>query len=161
MIFEPVFRALNNAGARYLVVGGLAVVLHGHFRMTGDVDLIVHLEKENCRRAVQALLDLGFKPRSPVDPISFADSDTRQDWINTKGLTVFSFFGTSELPLEVDLFVREPFDFGELWGKRKEAMVGQTVVPVIDMESLIRLKEMSGRRQDLDDIDELRRLSGE
>ncbi|MGH7318339.1 MAG: hypothetical protein ACRELA_01720 [Candidatus Rokuibacteriota bacterium] len=39
-ILEPVFKALNDSGVRYVVVGGLAVVLHGHARLTVDVDLI-------------------------------------------------------------------------------------------------------------------------
>ena len=35
-VFEPIFQALNDAGARYVVVGGLAVVLQGHARLTVD-----------------------------------------------------------------------------------------------------------------------------
>ena len=38
---EVIFLALNNAGVRYLVAGGLAVVAHGFVRFTNDVDLIV------------------------------------------------------------------------------------------------------------------------
>ena len=33
-IFEPLFKSLNKARVRYVVVGGLAVVLHGHARLT-------------------------------------------------------------------------------------------------------------------------------
>jgi hypothetical protein len=36
-IFAPVFRALNEAGAPFLVIGGHAVVLHGHLRNTFDL----------------------------------------------------------------------------------------------------------------------------
>jgi hypothetical protein len=36
--FEPVFSAMNDAAVRYLVVGEVAVVLHGHLRTTGDLD---------------------------------------------------------------------------------------------------------------------------
>ena len=38
-----VFAALDEAGARYVVVGGLAVVLHGYARLTSDIDLVVDL----------------------------------------------------------------------------------------------------------------------
>jgi hypothetical protein len=34
-----VFAALERAKVRYLVVGGVAVVLHGHLRVTADLDL--------------------------------------------------------------------------------------------------------------------------
>ena len=51
---ESLVRALNEAGVRYLIVGGLAVVAHGHARFTGDVDLVVDLEADNARRASQS-----------------------------------------------------------------------------------------------------------
>jgi hypothetical protein len=39
--FEQIFEALGQAGVRYVVVGGVAVVLHGHPRLTADRDLVV------------------------------------------------------------------------------------------------------------------------
>lgn len=63
---ERVLGALERAGVRYLVVGGVAVVLHGYLRTTADLDLVVGLEPENVRRAVGAFRDLGFEPRVPV-----------------------------------------------------------------------------------------------
>lgn len=40
---ESVLKALNDSGVRYLVVGGIAVVMHGHLRTTADLDLVVDL----------------------------------------------------------------------------------------------------------------------
>ncbi len=40
-LFEPIFEALNRADARYVVVGGVAVILLGHTLMTADLDLAV------------------------------------------------------------------------------------------------------------------------
>ncbi len=40
-MFEPIFDALNEGGVRYVVVGGFAVVLHGHVRLTVDLDLVL------------------------------------------------------------------------------------------------------------------------
>ncbi len=37
---EQVLSALNATGVRYLVVGGVAVVLHGHLRTSADVDAL-------------------------------------------------------------------------------------------------------------------------
>ena len=42
-LFEPRFRALNVTGARDVVVGGLATVLHGYAHFTADADLVVNL----------------------------------------------------------------------------------------------------------------------
>ncbi len=44
--FEDVFRALNKAKVRYLVVGGVAVNIYGHPRFTGDIDILLLLESE-------------------------------------------------------------------------------------------------------------------
>ncbi len=54
---EQVLGALNCAQVRYLVVGGVAVVLHGYLRTTADLDLVLHLERENALRAMRALAE--------------------------------------------------------------------------------------------------------
>lgn len=52
--FGPIFRALNEAEVRYVIVGGLATVLHGHTRLTLDIDLVVDLEPSEAKKAIQA-----------------------------------------------------------------------------------------------------------
>lgn len=48
-------RALNQEGARYLLIGGFAVILHGFVRSTKDVDLLVDPSEENIRAVKRAL----------------------------------------------------------------------------------------------------------
>jgi hypothetical protein len=48
--FEAIIRALNQAGVRYIVVGGLAVIAHGFGRTTYDVDLVIELNPSNIKR---------------------------------------------------------------------------------------------------------------
>lgn len=48
-------RALNSAGARYLLVGGFAVVAHDATRFTKDIDLLVDDSPENVARVKQGL----------------------------------------------------------------------------------------------------------
>ena len=67
-LFEPIFDALNRNGVRYVVVGGVAVVLHGVARLTGDLDLAVDLTPSEARKAIDALVACGFRSRLPVDP---------------------------------------------------------------------------------------------
>lgn len=55
MIYVEVFRRLQEEGVRYLVVGGLAMNLHGIPRMTADIDLYVDLEKVNASRFLAAM----------------------------------------------------------------------------------------------------------
>lgn len=48
-------RSLNACGARYLVVGGFAVIQHGYLRTTGDIDLLYEDSLENQARVKKAL----------------------------------------------------------------------------------------------------------
>ena len=64
-LFEDFFRTLNQNGVRYVVVGGLAVVLHGHPRMTAVIDLVVDLEPSAARLAIQTLTEMGLRPMIP------------------------------------------------------------------------------------------------
>lgn len=50
-----VCRALEEAGARYVLIGGFAVILHGGHRTTKDIDLLVDPSPDNVARLKQAL----------------------------------------------------------------------------------------------------------
>jgi len=51
-------RELNQRGARYLVIGGLAIIAAGYPRTTGDVDLMVAADAENEAKVFSALSTL-------------------------------------------------------------------------------------------------------
>jgi hypothetical protein len=155
---ETVLAALNAAGVRYLVVGGVAVVLHGHLRTTADLDLVVDLEPANVVSALDALTALGFRPRAPVPAASFADESIRQQWIDEKGMTVFSMWSPSRPGFEVDIFAELPLDFAAAAGRCVRAPLETTEVPVAAIEDLINLKRAAGRPQDIQDIEALEAL---
>lgn len=48
---------LNRAGVKYVVIGGCAVILHGYFRTTHDIDLLVEPSPDNIRRLKKGLHD--------------------------------------------------------------------------------------------------------
>jgi hypothetical protein len=64
-LFEPIFAALENGAVRYVVVGGMATVLHRYARLTADVDIIVDQDPDEARKAIRELAALGFIPRAP------------------------------------------------------------------------------------------------
>lgn len=151
-----IFRALDDAEVRYLVVGGVAVVLHGYPRFTADLDLVVELTASNASAAIAALQTLGYRPRAPVRAEDFADEDVRASWREDKGLTVFSLWSPSFPGTEVDLFVEEPFDFGEAWSRRLDALLEDgTTVHAVGIGDLRALKASVGRPKDMDDIAQL------
>ena len=158
---ETVLAALNDAEVRYLVVGGVAVVLHGHLRTTADLDLVVQLRPDNARRAVEALDRLGFRPRPHVRALDFADEAIRRRWILERGLTVLSFWSPKHPGLEVDLFASEPFDFDAVHkrGIRLSLDTTETTIPSID--DLIALKRKVDRPRDREDIAALEALKAQ
>jgi predicted nucleotidyltransferase len=158
---EEVLAALNAARVRYLVVGGVAVVLHGHLRTTADLDLVVQLETENTLRAVAALTGLGYQPRAPVAAELLADPAARESWIRDKGMTVFSFSGSRFPGLEVDLFVAEPFDFEATFQRAIHVPLDETTAPVVALQDLLALKRAAARPIDLADIDALTSIAEE
>jgi len=159
---QTIIQALNEAGVRYLVVGGLAVVAHGHVRFTADIDLVLDFDEENLRRAVEVFAGLGFRPRAPVPLHQFADTKIRHGWIRDKGLTVFSLFSDDHLLTEVDLFVADPFKFDEAYARRVTMAIAPEVeATFVCFDDLVRMKKAAGRPQDLSDIEQLQNLSGE
>ena len=48
-------RALNESGARYVLIGGFAVIALGGTRTTKDIDLLIDPSRENVARVKQAL----------------------------------------------------------------------------------------------------------
>ena len=150
---EAIVQALEKAQVRYLIVGGLAVVAHGHTRFTGDVDLALDLDEDNALRAVEALAGLGYRPRAPVEMKDFADAAKRRSWIEGKGMTVFSTRSEAHPATEVDLFVENPMEFSPAFDRaaRFEVSPGITAT-FVSVTDLIAMKKLAGRPVDLDDI---------
>jgi hypothetical protein len=159
--FEIVFTALQKAGVRYLVVGGVAVVFHGYPRFTADLDLVVALDRENVLGLVDALTTLGYRPRAPVPAGALADAETRHAWMRDKNLTVFSFWSPEHPATEIDVFVAEPFPLEPALARALRVQLGELIVPVASIPDLIFLKRQSARPKDLDDIQALEAILAE
>jgi predicted nucleotidyltransferase len=151
-LFESVFAALNDSGARYVVVGGVATVLHGHARLTADIDIIVDLAPAAASAVVDALAGLGLRPRAPVPLSAFADPAARAEWVRGKAMTVFSLWDPSNPMLEIDLFLEHPLPFDELWARSIEVTLDTTTVRIAALDDLIALKRLAARPEDLQDI---------
>jgi hypothetical protein len=156
---DRVFEALNRAQARFVVVGGVAVVLHGHARFTKDLDLIIDFEPESARRAIAALVALGLSPGVPVDPADFADAEIRRFWASERGMRVFSLRDWDNPLHVVDLFVEHPSDFDSLWTRADVMQVAGGEIRVASIPDLLELKRAAGREQDQTDIAQLERIA--
>jgi len=160
-IFEDLFHSLNKEGVRYVVVGGLAVVLHGHPRLTADIDLVVDLEPAQASMAIRTLVAMGLRPRVPVEPDAFADPAQRRAWIEDRGMKVFNLYDSRDPLRSVDLFVEPPIPFEELWSRSELITLPMGDIRVASIDDLIRMKEIAGRPQDSEDIRALEALRNE
>jgi predicted nucleotidyltransferase len=154
-VFEPIFQILNTAGVRYVVVGGLATVLHGYARLTADVDLAVDLAPEEATKIIQALVAKGFRPQVPVSPEEFADQAVRETWFREKHMRAFSLVDPANPMRVVDLLLKPEVPFGDLLARSQEVTLHTTKIRIASINDLIALKRQAGRPQDLADIEQL------
>jgi hypothetical protein len=156
---ESIVKTLNRRRVRFIIVGGLAVAVHGFGRATFDVDLVVQLKPDNVRRALRALSAIGFRPTLPVPAEGFADPALRRRWIREKNMVVFQLHSDADPETRVDLFVAEPFPFDREYDHavHGEIMPGARA-RFVRLTTLLRMKKKAGREKDLEDIRQLRLL---
>ena len=154
-LYVPFFEALNDTQVRYVVVGGLATVLHGYARLTADIDLMVDLETAELRKGIDALTKYGMIPRLPVEPYDFAEPEIRRYWIDEKNMRVFSLWKPDEPLMSVDLFAEHPIEFEPVWSRAEVVQLGPVSVRIASISDLVALKSLAKRPQDLIDIEKL------
>lgn len=158
---REIFMALDKAQARYVVVGGLAVILHGYLRATRDIDLVIGLEPLNCLKGLQALEAVGLRPRLPVAMQDFANPEKRRDWHDNRHMLVFQLWDPKNPLRSIDIFVKEPINFSSLW--RDAVVKDYDGIPVrtASIPHLIEMKTVANRPQDRADIEQLRAIQEE
>ena len=138
-------RLLNDAGVRYVIVGGFALALHGAIRATKDIDVLIEPTLDNARRALEALRGLTHGVARELDPaeviakpITIIGDDPRVDLLTLAWSVRYADAAPSMLRMRIE----------------------DVEVPVADLDTLIRSKQ-TGRLQDLADaetLEELKRL---
>ena len=135
---------LHPHRVRYLIVGGEAVIFHGHVRLTGDVNFFFANDPENMDRVFAALDEFwdGDVPglEGPED-------------LSLEGTIVQ--FGLP--PNRIDLINSiDGIEFAEAWPGRVDAVLvtadGDVPIPFIGLEALAINKRATGRPKDLDDL---------
>jgi predicted nucleotidyltransferase len=156
MYYEEVFKSLETNNIRYLVVGGVALVLHGVVRLTGDLDLMIDLDAANIENFLKVMAYLGYKPKLPVKAADFAEPQKRAEWIKEKGMKVFPFIHNKDDFKLIDVFPENPLPFSEAYQRRQIISASQMKISTISFNDLITLKTLAGREQDKKDIEMLR-----
>lgn len=133
---------------RYLVVGGIAAILHGWPGATADLDLLGAIDKGNFTRLAAALQELG------------ASGEGWDGKPGTIGAATTWSLETDAGPVDL-LFVLEPWGtYEELRQTAVEMPAFGITIPVVSLDDLIELKRALGRPKDLRvaiELEDLRR----
>jgi hypothetical protein len=138
-------KALNDENARYVLIGGFAVILHGYVRATKDIDLLVDASPENVRRLKRAMATL------PDNAIELIEDDEVEQ------------YGVVRIADEyvVDLMKSAcGVQYEEAISQIETRTVEGVSIPIADKELLIRTKD-TVRSSDNVDVNFLRRLIDE
>jgi predicted nucleotidyltransferase len=147
LVAASVCSELNQAGVHYLVIGGVACILHGYVRATTDLDILIERTEENAAKVLGALQGVGY---------GFA-----REWapseIVAKPITIIG-----DDPA-VDIFtVAWSVKYVDALPRSTTVEVEGVIIPLIGLDDLIATKK-TGRPKDAADVEileEIRRLRG-
>ena len=133
---------LNTHGARYLVIGGYACILHGLVRTTEDVDILIEESDDNYLKVRAALAELPDHAARVLSVGDFADN------VVVKVADA----------VEVDVSRRAwKVDYASAVGRAKRRTIDGVEVPYLDVPDLI-LSKQTYREKDVADRVQLERL---
>lgn len=151
-------KLLAESDVDYVLVGGLAVALHGYARTTMDVDVVLAMDAENLDRFISGARSAGLRPTIPVALESLADPCLIEQWHRDKGMLAFSLRGSEAQATVIDVLVKPAVPFVDL---RRDAVmvdVASYRIPIASIDHLIAMKSGTGRSRDAIDIEELQKL---
>ena len=137
---KVVFESLNSHQVKYLVIGGVAAIIHGHPRNTFDLDILIEPTVENARRLLDALLAIGFGTAALTTPENLVATE----------ITVF------RDRLSIDVQTSTPgLDFSGAWSRREVMEAHGVKFIVVSLDDLLASKRAAGRPKDLLDVEAL------
>ena len=144
--FNDFLHALNDHQVRYLIVGAMAVAVHGHVRYTRDLHIWVERSPENAARVVAAFHAFGLDGPS----LNFL---LKED--------VFFRVGEGSTVIDVFTGMGPGFKFQEHLERAVLVNLNGLSVPVLGLQDLIRIKTRAGRPQDVADVAVLKAIQAE
>lgn len=153
MFIQSVCLALSKANVPYAIVGGYAVALHGVIRGTVDVDIVVQWSLKNLQNTENAFKEIGLVSLIPITAeILF---HFRDEYIQNRNLIAWNFYDPSNPLNQVDIVINYDLK-GTHDTKKIETPFG--TIRILSLSELIKMKESSGRPQDLEDVKALKNL---
>jgi len=134
---QDVFKSFQQHDVKYVVIGGIASILHGVPRATFDLDILIEATPENTTRLLEALLDAG---------LGTAALTSVEDLLANE-ITIF------RDRVRLDVQTSTPgVDFDKAWQQRKTVTYQGQEFFILSKEDLISSKRAAGRAVDLEDV---------
>jgi len=134
---QDVFKSFQQHDVKYVVIGGIASILHGVPRATFDLDILIEATPENTRRLLDALLDAGLGTAAL----------TNVDDLLANEITIF------RDRVRVDVQTSTPgISFANAWQHRKTVVYQGQDFFILSKEDLVASKRAAGRDVDLEDV---------
>lgn len=134
---SEVFSSLKAHDVRYVVIGGIAVVLHGVPRATFDLDILIEATPENAGRLLDALWDAGILRAKAISARRLL----------TQEIVMF------RDRVNIDVQTRTPgLTFADAWKRRVVVRYEGRDISLVCREDLIAAKRACARPRDLEDI---------
>jgi predicted nucleotidyltransferase len=148
--FAAPLRDLNDAGVRYVIVGGLAVIRHGAVRATKDVDAAVAMDIDNLAR-----LDVLVERWRATNP----DGTLLRSRELRPGAALA--MSTPRCLVEVLSEQLLPAPFDDVLARSERRRVDGVEAPICSLVDLVAMKRATGRGSDELDLQRLREAHGE
>jgi len=128
---------LQQRDVRYVVIGGIAAILHGVPRATFDLDILIEPTPDNARRLLDALADAGLGTASLTTPADVLANE----------ITVF------KERVRIDVQTSTPgVQFADAWRERQTIIYQGQPFYILSKPHLIAAKRAAGRPVDLEDV---------
>lgn len=152
------FEVVARHGVDYLVIGGVAVQVHGHRRTTKDLDIVPAPRPDNYRRLSAALEELGAHQRGlPPGSVPVLATDAKRLALAATVPPLTTKHG--EVHILNDVKGGAPYD--EMRARALVVDLDGIEIAIVALDDLIRMKRAAGRQADLEDIAVLTRLERE
>jgi hypothetical protein len=155
---EKLLSVLRSHGVEFILIGGMAAVLHGDVGVTVDVDVVPDRNDDNLNSLANALCDLEARIRTEgeADGLSF---DCSPAFFKNMAPEAFVNMTTTAGDVDVTFKPAGTDGYADLARSaiRVEAAEGVTIL-VASLDDVIRSKESADREKDRDALPRLRRL---
>jgi hypothetical protein len=155
---EAMLKALTEGEVRFILIGGMAAVLHGDVGVTVDIDVVPERTDENLERLAEALRSLGARIRTEgeSDGLPF---DCSMEFFRNLPPDAIVNMTTETGDLDVAFCPSGTSGFADLKRDAIEIEAADRLhILVASLEDVIRSKEAAGREKDRMALPRLRRL---